>query len=156
IHADGTYSYSLKLEEVEAEITEGGTLTESFPYTFTVGTQTFTAFLTFTIVDTPDGLELTDNFNSIDITGSVSGGDGRHRCLFARDALVTGALDGGAGADTFIIKDTALLTGAVAGGSSPPGSADALDFSAAAGPVVVDLAAGTSNVLLGALSGIEN
>src|SRR5262249_59881714 len=115
MQADGTYSYSLKLEEVEAEITEGGTLTESFPYTFTVGTQAFTAFLTFTIVDTPDGLELTDNFNSIDITGSVSGGDGDDRFVFASDALITGGLGGGAGGATFLIKDTALLTRGAAG-----------------------------------------
>src|SRR5262249_37959390 len=105
---------------------------------YVVGTQSFTGNLVITIQNTDSGLVLTDNVNSIDITGSVHGGSGPNQFNFANDALVTGALVGGPGANTFTFHDTAWVAGLVDGGADDPSNApDVVDFSQATGPVTI-------------------
>jgi hypothetical protein len=134
INSDGTYSYVLDLGDPGVtSLAPGQTLTDTFAYTYLLGTTTVDASLVFTVVQAADGLELTDNVNSIDITGSVDGGGGADQFNFANDALITGTIAGGDGGDTFTFHDTAWASNIVDGGPNPADQPDVADFRQATG-----------------------
>ncbi|MBW4617755.1 MAG: hypothetical protein KME21_32120, partial [Desmonostoc vinosum HA7617-LM4] len=141
ISADGTYGYAVELSDpAVANLPVGASLTETFSYTIEQGTTSITTELIVTIQNTANGLIMTDNVNSIDITGAVSGGDGDDIFNFANDALIAAIIDSDAGGDIFNFDDTAQVAGTVDGGDNLADIPDVVDFSQAIGTVVINLA----------------
>jgi acrosin len=134
LNASGTFSFELiSSADAVTSLALGASLTDTFAYTYMVGLQNFSDNLIITITKVADGFDLTDNVNSIDITGTVQGGSGPNQFNFASDALVTGHIIGGPGADTFTFDDTAWASGIVDGGPNPGHQPKIVDFTNATG-----------------------
>ncbi|MBC1253909.1 hypothetical protein GNE54_00490, partial [Trichormus variabilis V5] len=140
INEDGTYSYAVELSDpAVVNLPVGASLTDTFSYTIEQGTNSITTELIVTIQNTADGLIMTDNVNSIDITGSISAGGGDDIFNFANDALISAVINSDAGGDNFNFADTAQVVGTVDGGDNLADTSDVVDFSQASGTVVINL-----------------